>query len=84
MVNLLNISYLGVRNVLINRLKTANVISDIGRAKDEWDPVNFHMNNDEMVKAALLVGLSDRIVRVRRGCIKKGVVKQDETVFLSE
>lgn len=47
-------------------------------------PVNRNAHNEAMVKAALLMGFGDRVLRVRRGRMIKGVIKQKDLVILSE
>jgi hypothetical protein len=70
--------------LLVDHLKDANLLSDRLDADSIHHPVNMHADNEEMVKAALLMGFGDRILRVRKGRMVKGMIKSDETVILSE
>jgi hypothetical protein len=74
----------GVRSLLVDHLKDANLLSDRQDADSTRHPVNMYADNEEMVKAALLMGFGDRILRVRRGRMIKGMIRSNETVILSE
>ncbi len=73
-----------MRSLLIDHLSGANLLDDARVAEDDQHPVNRNSENDEMVKAALLMGLGDQILRIRRGRIEKGIIKSDDLVLLSE
>ena len=75
---------LGVRKLLIGHLNEANLLDDSVDSFDYEHPVNANAKNDEMAKAALLMGLGDKVLRVRRGRIMKGVLKSDDLVISSE
>lgn len=75
---------LGVRSLLVDHLKDANLLGDRSHADSIRHPVNQHADNEEMIKAALVMGFGDRILRVRRGKIVKGIIKSNELVILSE
>lgn len=74
----------GVRSLLVGHLNEASLLSDSADAFDHDHPVNTNAGNDEMVKAALLMGLGDKVLRVRRGRIAKGILRSDELVISSE
>ncbi|KAK4019939.1 hypothetical protein OUZ56_001938 [Daphnia magna] len=74
----------GVRSLLVDHLKDANLLGDRSHADSIRHPVNQHADNEEMIKAALVMGFGDRILRVRRGKIVKGIIKSNELVILSE
>lgn len=73
-----------MKSLLIDHLSGANLLDDARDAEDGNHPVNRNSENDEMVKAALLMGLGDQILRIRRGRIEKGIIKSDDLVLLSE
>lgn len=70
--------------MIVDHLKDANLLGDRSHADSTRHPVNQHADNEEMIKAALVMGFGDRILRVRRGKIVKGIIKPNDLVILSE
>lgn len=70
--------------MLIDHLKDAELLTDRSDADSPYHPVNRYSENEEMIKASLLMGFGDRILRARRGRVVKGVIKSNELVVLSE
>ena len=73
-----------MRLLLLDHLKDADLLMD---REDATDPDHFSNSlstNDEMVKAVLLMGFNDRILRVRRGRMVNGVVKPDEIAIVNQ
>ena len=68
----------------MDHLKEADLLSNRSDADSVYHPVNRYSENEEMIKAALLMGFGDRVLRVRRGKIVKGVIKSNDLVMLSE
>ena len=76
--------FTGVRSLLIDHLCDAKLLDYRSDAIDSRHPCNINADNEEVVKAALLLGLGDRVCRVQKGCIIKGAIKPDEVVIANE
>lgn len=74
----------GIKNLLVDHLVDADLLSGRSDVDSFHHPVNSHADNEEMVKAALMMGFGDRILRVRRGRIAKGIIKARDLVILCE
>jgi len=74
----------GVRSLLVDHLCDADLLSHRSNAIDVDHPCNSNAANEEIVKAALLIGLSDRILRVQKGRIVRGAIKRDDVAITSE
>lgn len=70
--------------MLVDHLCDANLLTDRSNVDSFHHPVNHYAENEEMVKAALMMGFGDRILRVRKGRITKGIIKTKDLVILSE
>jgi len=76
--------FVGVRNLLVDHLCDANLLAHRSHANNSGHLCNANADNEEVVKAALLIGLSDRVCRVQKGRIVKGAIKPDEIVITNE
>ena len=68
----------------MNHVVEAGLLGQQLNAEDYKHPVNNNSKNEEMVKVALLMGISDRVLRIRKGRIQKGVFKSDDLMIFSE
>lgn len=69
---------------MLGHLRDAGLLTDVRDPDQDDHPVNQLKSNEEVVKAALLMGFCDTIVTVRKGKLVKGVLRSDEEVIHSE
>ena len=74
----------GVRNLLIDHLCDADLLAHRSHVANVRHWCNANADNEEIVKATLLIGLSDRVCRVQKGRIVKGAIKPDEIIITNE
>ena len=72
---------LGVKKLLVEHIVEAGLLTERQNTENHNHPVNDYSKNEEMIKVALLMGIGDRILRVRKGRLVKGIFKSDESIF---
>lgn len=73
-----------MRNLLVDHLYESKLLNDKESASNPDLSCNKYSNNDELVKTILLMGIGDRLLRVRRGRLVKGTLKSDEFIFVNQ
>jgi len=74
----------GVRHLLSDQLCDADLLAHRSHVANVRHWCNANADNEEIVKATLLIGLSDRVCRVQKGRIVKGAIKPDEIIITND
>ncbi len=70
-----------MKKLLVEHVIEAGLLTERQNTENYNHPVNDYSKNEEMINVALLMGIGDRILRVRKGRLVKGIFKSDESIF---
>ena len=73
-----------MKKLLVDHVVEAGLLTERQNTENYNHPVNDNSKNEEIVKVALLMGIGDRLLRVRKGRLVKGIFKSDESIIISE